>query len=410
MKSFNRLIIIALLLTAALFAGVNLLLPRFLPDSGMNEKNCLVEAERVSRTISEGGEPDLSACSFITNVTPCDGTEEFYETKGNACFREINGTVYRLDYQLPSASSTVRIAANIAVAAASAVMLGVLIYMRQKLVLPFDRLSDMPYELSRGNLTVPLKENKSRFFGKFVWGTDMLRESLEKRRARELEFQKDKQTMLLSISHDIKTPLSAIKLYSKALSKGIYTDEAKLAEVYEGIGQRADEIEQYVSRLTSSASDDFLSLEVKEGEMYLSELVDGLKQYYSDKLSELHIPLEIGDYDECMLSCDPDRAAEVLQNVMENAIKYGDGKGISLSFSEEEDCRLITVSNGGCTLREEELIHIFDSFRRGPNAGNKPGSGLGLYICRQLMSKMGGDIFARTENGNMHVTAVFRKA
>ena len=144
--------------------------------------------------------------------------------------------------------------------------------------------------------------------------------------------------------------------------------------------------------------------------MYLSELVDGLKQYYSDKLSELHIPLEIGDYDECMLSCDPDRAAEVLQNVMENAIKYGDGKGISLSFSEEEDCRLITVSNGGCTLREEELIHIFDSFRRGPNAGNKPGSGLGLYICRQLMSKMGGDIFARTENGNMHVTAVFRKA
>ena len=95
---------------------------------------------------------------------------------------------------------------------------------------------------------------------------------------------------------------------------------------------------------------------------------------------------------------------------MENAVKYGDGRRISITVDEEEDCKLITVSNTGCTLPDEETPHIFDSFWRGSNSSGKPGSGLGLYICRQLMSKMNGDIFARCENGIMNITAVFRMA
>ncbi|MBP5744104.1 MAG: ATP-binding protein, partial [Oscillospiraceae bacterium] len=119
--------------------------------------------------------------------------------------------------------------------------------------------------------------------------------------------------------------------------------------------------------------------------------------------------LEISEYRDCMLSGDPDRLEEVLQNIFENAIKYGDGKRIAVSFSDEEDCRLITVSNSGCTLPEEELTHIFESFWRGSNTGNKQGSGLGLYICSRLMQKMGGDIFAETEDGEMKMTVVCRK-
>lgn len=82
---------------------------------------------------------------------------------------------------------------------------------------------------------------------------------------------------------------------------------------------------------------------------------------------------------------------------------------ISIDFSDEENCRLITVSNSGCTLSESELNHIFDSFWRGSNTGSQKGSGLGLYICRQLMSGMGGDIFAEIADGYMKVTAVCPK-
>ena len=71
--------------------------------------------------------------------------------------------------------------------------------------------------------------------------------------------------------------------------------------------------------------------------------------------------------------------------MMENAIKYGDGRKISISFSEEEDCKLITVENTGCTLEEGEINNIFDSFYRGSNTTNIQGNGLGLYIVKQLI-------------------------
>ena len=110
-----------------------------------------------------------------------------------------------------------------------------------------------------------------------------------------------------------------------------------------------------------------------------------------------------------MLAGDADRLIEVLQNIIENAIKYGDGEMISLSFSDEEDCRIVTVKNSGCTLEETELSHVFDSFYRGSNVGSKSGNGLGLYICRHLTKAMGGDIFADIENGCMCVSVVCRK-
>ena len=153
-----------------------------------------------------------------------------------------------------------------------------------------------------------------------------------------------------------------------------------------------------------------MDFDVRSGEFYLSEVMDEIEDYYTDKLSVIGTEFIIEKYSDCMLSGDPDRLVEVLQNIMENAVKYGDGRSISVSFSEEEDCRLITVANTGCTLPDEELPHIFDSFWRGSNSADKSGSGLGLYICRQLMLKMNGEIFAEQKDGEMHVTVVFPKA
>lgn len=112
-----------------------------------------------------------------------------------------------------------------------------------------------------------------------------------------------------------------------------------------------------------------------------------------------------------MIQGDLDRCVEILQNIIENAVKYGDGRMINISFADEEDCKLISVKNSGCELPKNELPHIFDSFWRGSNAGSNHGSGLGLYICRELLRKMNGDIFAEIHNDNaecfMTVTAVF---
>jgi len=99
-----------------------------------------------------------------------------------------------------------------------------------------------------------------------------------------------------------------------------------------------------------------------------------------------------------------------LQNIIENAIKYGDGKSININISKEDDCILVSIQNSGCTLSDTEIPHIFESFWRGSNSEKTQGSGLGLYICRQLMHKMGGEIFAGIKDGFMSVTLVFEKA
>ena len=142
----------------------------------------------------------------------------------------------------------------------------------------------------------------------------------------------------------------------------------------------------------------------------MSDVIERLEYYYNEKLEDLAIELKVDKYSNCMLSGDPDRLSEVLQNLIENAIKYGDGDYIKIGFDSEEDMRFITVTNSGCTLTDNELPHIFDSFWRGSNTNDRPGSGLGLYICRRLMQLMNGDIFAEIHGNEMSVTAVCKKA
>ena len=76
----------------------------------------------------------------------------------------------------------------------------------------------------------------------------------------------------------------------------------------------------------------------------------------------------------------------------------------------EEDCRLIHIENSGCSLKEEELPNLFDSFYRCSNSNGMKGNGLGLYIFKILMRKMDGEIFAQINEESFAVTVVVRKA
>ena len=289
----------------------------------------------------------------------------------------------------------------------SAVVFGLLFYIRAKILLPFESLANVPYELARGNLALPVRESKSRFFGRFLWGVDLLRENIEQQRLRGLELQKEKKTLLLSLSHDIKTPLSAIKLYSKALSKNLYPDRKKQCEIAESINKKADEIEAYVTQIITASREDFLSFDVENGEFYLSDLIKNIAVYYREKLSLVKTELVIGKYSNCLVFGDFDRSVEVIQNVIENALKYGDGKRIEVLFPDDDEGVLVSVRNSGCTLEKSDLPHIFESFWRGANSEDIRGSGLGLYICRQLMHRMNGEIFAEVDGEDIAVTMVF---
>lgn len=406
MKAFNKIFAVVAAVVIAVFVTANVLLLNDNKDSG---RPYLVEISRLVNEIENGNAYDISDCEYVTGIS--EYGEDFYNSHSDYVIREINGELYRFDYTTDSGAdkSETILVISVILGIMSAVIIAVMIYIRAKILAPFEKLTDIPYELSKGNLTAPVKETKNKFFGRFVWGVDMLRENMEQQKERELNLQREKKMLLLSLSHDIKTPLSAIKLYSKALSKGLHTDKEKQLEIAENINAKADEIEGYVSEIITASREDFLSLDVTMGEFYLSELVSKIKVYYTEKLSLIKTDFTVGEYGNCLISGDLDRSVEVVQNIIENAIKYGDGKNISISFSEEEGCILVTVRNSGCTLLDTDLPHIFESFWRGANAENQKGSGLGLYICRQLMHKMNGEVFAQIKDGDMCVTAVFGK-
>ena len=376
-----------------------------------------VEAGRVVLQLAELAAEDKSMSEILEAIDlsgyeTIAGVSEFYPEEicnHDYVVEEINGKLYRIEYEV-EAGHEILWYMNGALLIMMLLSLIVLFYVGNKVLKPFHDMSNLSLELAKGNLSVPIKEEKSKLFGRFLWGMDMLREKLEDNKEKELEFQKDRKTLILSLSHDIKTPLSSIELYSKALSENLYDTKEKQEEALQGIARNVKEIKKYINEIVTASREDFLNLEVEQGELYLSAIIKATEVYYRDKLSVVHTEFVIESYDDCLLRGDKNRLIEVLQNIMENAIKYGDGQRIRISSEDEEDCKLIHIENTGCNLKEEELPNLFDSFYRGSNSHGVKGNGLGLYICKTLMRKMDGEVFAGRNEDVFCVTIVVRKA
>lgn len=385
-----------------------------------------IEMNKIMQGLEGTGgffKPDLHDMEYVKEVTflPTEKSPDVHEIK--EFYRNRNGInsfikplfiqdellgYVRFDYELVKRQTGMFWLAEGVLLLSCILTLGVLIYIRNKIIKPFSVLSEMPYELSKGHLKSEIKEEKSRFFGKFIWGISMLRDTLNTAKAKELKLEKEKKLLLLSLSHDIKIPLSTIKLYAKALREGVYETEEKQKAAATQIETHALEIEAFVKEIVTASSEDILVIEVENSEFYLKDYIEKVRSTYAPKCSLSMIDFTIGAYDNKLLKGDFDRAFEVMENLIENAFKYGDGKRITIDFYEEDYCQIIQVYNSGQPLAAEEMPHIFDSFYRGSNVENKSGNGLGLYISKQIMQKMDGDIFAKRKEDGMSFGLVFR--
>ena len=410
MKAYRRLTAGALCLMVLVFLLANWRVAEHRPDRGRGYR---VDISRAAEQIRQKGPEGLSLSDYPSLIRVTAGREADGDfLKGGEeeyALRRIDGVLYRFDYRQAQENDSL-LWMNLGFLGAALILLGTLLIVKKQVIQPFEQLRELPENLAKGNLTMPLQQQKSRYFGRFLWGMDLLRETLESQKRQELKLQKEKKSLLLSLAHDIKTPLSAIKLYSQALKRNLYRDPDRQREVAENIGREVDEIEDYLEKIVSASREDFLHLEVHNGEFYLREVMGEIGKYYGDKLRLLKIPFSMDWGTDCLMKGDRERAVEIFQNLMENAVKYGDGAGISITSREEGNCRILTVSNSGCTLQEGELPHIFDSFWRGSNSESQQGSGLGLYICRELTRAMGGEIFGKIDGNTMKISAVFKKA
>lgn len=420
MKRFNMLIGTAILLYVCL-AILLLLGSRY----GQNHEDMeyKVEIHDVMRRLEQGAKADgidlsdyqyVQAVAFLPKEDESD-IEVFFDSKNglHSCIRplmiekNVKGYV-RFDYVIETNDKGMIWVVEGILLVTFILVLALLIYIKIHILKPFHEVSEMPYELSKGHLSIDLEENKNRFFGRFLWGLAMLRDNLSDSKAKELKLLKEKKLLLLSISHDIKIPLSAIKLYARALKEGIYESDEKRNEAAGQIEVHAKEIEDFVKEIISASSEEIISIEVENSEFYLKGFVEKIREVYEPKAKVILTELIIGDYENKLLKGDMERAFEVMENLLENAFKYGDGRRSAIDFYEEDYCEVVRVFNTGAVVTDIELPHLFDSFYRGSNVTDKPGNGLGLYISRQIMNKMDGEIFAERREDGMSFCMVFR--
>ena len=273
------------------------------------------------------------------------------------------------------------------------------IYIDRKVIMPFNRLSDYPERIAKNENADALPESKNRYFGKYIWGMNMLRDRLsgDTRKLRQLE--KEQLTLVSTIAHGIKTPVANIKLYSEAIGSGLYRDngipDEKDAEVAGKIAKNADDITGLVKELLDSASKGVVVFEPVIETFYLTEIEEFIKREYDNRLSVLRIPYKVDMKSRVMINSDKNGICRIITQLLENAVKYGDGRGITITVDKNEDGYIFSVRDIGSRIPDSEMPYVFNSFWRGSNASNVEGNGLGLYEAAFIARKLGGDITVR---------------
>ena len=273
------------------------------------------------------------------------------------------------------------------------------VYIRKAIIRPFAKMKDFASYVAAGDLDRPLEMDKGNMFGAFSESFDIMREELKASRARELSLQKKERELIASLSHDLKTPVTGIKLTSELMAAIFFQNEGQEITVTEdmtgkmnNICKRADEIGVLVGDLFSSTLEDLGEFKVEcsdENSAVIAEIVSKYDDRGLVRISE--IPQVIVHIDKLRLS-------QVIGNIIFNSYKYA-GTSIEISFRLDESFLEVSISDSGPGVPEDEIELITNKFYRGREHGDKEGSGLGLYIARILMDKMGGELSVRNENG-----------
>ena len=265
-------------------------------------------------------------------------------------------------------------------------------YIRKAILLPFARMKEFASYVAAGDLDRPLEMDKGNLFGAFSESFDIMREELKASRARE-------QELIASLSHDLKTPVTGIKLTSELMAAVFAQNKGQEITVTEdmivkmnNIYKRADEIALLVGDLFSSTLEDLGAFKVNCADENSTVIAELVSEYDDRRL------VRISEIPQVIVHMDKLRLSQVIGNILFNSYKYADTP-IDISFRLDESFLEVSIRDSGPGVPEDEIGLITNKFYRGKEHGDKEGSGLGLYIARILMDKMGGELSVRSENG-----------
>ncbi|MCR4683837.1 MAG: HAMP domain-containing histidine kinase [Lachnospiraceae bacterium] len=275
------------------------------------------------------------------------------------------------------------------------------LYVRKRVIVPFQNLRDFAGNIAEGKLDQPLAMDRDNLFGAFSESFDIMREELAQSRRREIELQKKERELVASLSHDLKTPITGIKLTTELLKAKTSPDDenADLTEKLDNIYKKADQIDILVNDLFSSTLEDLGEFKVTvsdEEALILDEIV----KKYDDRGLSVSTPIP-----EVLIRVDRRRMSQVIGNIISNSYKYA-GTQINIVYKLVDEFLEMRICDQGPGVPEEELSLITNKFYRGKQwiESGEDGSGLGLYIARMLMEKMDGELLPMNTGDGFGIT------
>ena len=277
-------------------------------------------------------------------------------------------------------------------------------YVQKNIIRPFHNLQSFAGKVAEGHLDEPLLMDEQNMFGAFSESFDIMREQLQASREREIALQKKERELVASLSHDLKTPITGVKLTTELLKAKVSSgqageDPAYLLEKLDNIYKKADQIDVLVSDLFSSTLDDLGEFTVSCTDESAAVLGDIVKKYDDRGL------VTIGEIPNVLIHVDVRRMGQVIGNVIVNSYKYANTK-IEALFTLQDDYLQLKISDHGPGVPAEELSLITNKFYRGKKwkESKESGSGLGLYIAKTLMEKMDGELLAESAGEGLSIT------
>ncbi len=205
------------------------------------------------------------------------------------------------------------------------------------------------------------------------------------------EYEAKRSQLLADIAHDLKTPITTIHGYSMALADGM-VEEEKQEEYLRAIENKSKRLSEMIYLLFDYVKIDTQGFTLKKEKTDLAELLrECVSGLYAD-VEEKNMELEVGIPDEkIQVELDQVQFMRVIQNLITNGIKHNEeGTRIGIFLEEKEDHLLVSVSDNGGKIPEEQIEYLFDPFVMGDESRNsKGGSGLGLSIAKKILSMHG---------------------
>lgn len=345
---------------------------------------------------------------LVFNLLMIKGYWEGIESKWEMSVEEMDGepltsvieswTIHRNGFYIMLAWDAVFCVA--ALTAVSAFFTGRLI---RHVTEPLNALESGTERIRSGDLSTPVSYIGDSEFETVCGAFNEMQEYILKEQEKNRKYEKARIDMVAGISHDLRTPLTAIRGTIKAMLDGIVSSPEQQEKFLTVAYSRTGEMELLLKQLLELSKLETGNLPLNMRNISLTAF---LEQYEAEK--ELILDSSKEKFvieqpkDEIFISADPEQLKRILDNLFENSRKYGqtDPLYMKLQLNINHEEAELTFRDNGIGVPEEKLPYLFDEFYRADESRNeKSGNGLGLYIVKCLVEAMGARVFAENKGG-----------